>query len=395
MPRLRSALAALRRVPNKALAARALVRSALGVRATPQLERNLQETYRWLCRAQDAVAGGGVAGWYHLLSGWSAAYPETTGYLIPTFLGYAKATGDAEARARALRMADWEIAVQLPSGAVRSGVLSGPVGPAVFNTGQVLFGWIGAYLATAEASYAEAARRAAEWLVATQDEDGAWRRDLSVVSRNRVAAYNVRAAWGLALAGRILGRDEWTRAARRNADWTLLRQLPNGWFEDNTFYEGETPALHTIAYVQEGLQGLADLLGEPRYADAVRRSLRPLLEKGGDALRARYDRNWRPPGPARCLTGEAQLALVVLRLARRDGDAALLASGRAVLARVASAQDLGSPFPESRGGLAGSQPMWADYHPLAYTNWAAKFLLDALLLALRDHDLASHELPPA
>ena len=100
-------------------------------------------------------------------------YPETTGYIIPTFLAYADATGDGDARDRALRMADWECAVQLPSGAVVSGFAGDSDEPAVFNTGQCLFGWATAYAAAGTPAIGTSAERAAQWLI---EQPGAGRR---------------------------------------------------------------------------------------------------------------------------------------------------------------------------------------------------------------------------
>jgi hypothetical protein len=127
-------------------------------------------SYQWLCAAQDATPDGGVAGCYNLVRGWGNSYPETTGYIIPTFLHYATAMHQPDAGLRAIRMAEWEVDVQLPSGAVRSGMLGSQVGPAVFNTGQVLFGWIAAFLTTGDECYARAAIHASEWLVSVQDK---------------------------------------------------------------------------------------------------------------------------------------------------------------------------------------------------------------------------------
>lgn len=73
------------------------------------------------------------------------AYPETTGYIIPTFYRYAALTGDNDVRERARRMADWEIEIQHPSGGVLAGALGDSDQPTVFNTGQVLFGWVRAF----------------------------------------------------------------------------------------------------------------------------------------------------------------------------------------------------------------------------------------------------------
>src|SRR5688500_12843096 len=75
----------------------------------PGVERAIDEGVAWLGRAQDhsTSADGGVARHYSLLTGWSTSYPETTGYIIPTMLGYARLRKDETARRRAKRMLDW------------------------------------------------------------------------------------------------------------------------------------------------------------------------------------------------------------------------------------------------------------------------------------------------
>src|SRR5262245_53475857 len=255
-----STICSILRPANSRVMLRALRRALLPPRGTGvALERNLHSAYLWLCTAQDASPDGGVAGCYNLVKGWGASYPETTGYIIPTFLHYAQAFDNPDARQRAIRMADWEGDVQLPSGAVRSGTLDVKVGPAVFNTGQVLFGWSSAYAATGNERFERSTARASEWLLANQDADGAWRRNLSVITTSSIQSYNVRAAWGLAIAGEEFNERRWRDAARRNADWTVTRQIENGWFASNGFSDGEVPLLHTIAYVLEGLLGIGEL----------------------------------------------------------------------------------------------------------------------------------------
>ncbi len=359
------------------------------------LKQSLEAAYAWLCEAQDATADDGVAGWYHLVKGWSASYPETTGYLIPTCLTYARVMSQPEARARALRMADWEVEVQLPSGAVRSGVLGTRFAPAVFNTGQVLFGWTAAYQATRDERYARAAQRAAEWLRRGQDPDGAWRKDLSPLTSSGVQTYNVRAAWGLAWAGQVLDEPRWIQAARKNSDWALRQQQPNGWFRHNRFTDREIPTLHTIAYALEGLLGMGGLAGDQRYIDAAGLGIERLVDEYTrfGHLRGRYDGHWRGTVSWRCLTGEAQLALVLARLAKHAGRGPTLTrTARALLEDVARTQDLDGPHPETRGGISGSRPVWGGYSSLAYVSWAAKFQIDALLLCLFGADVHG---PPA
>jgi len=65
----------------------------------------INEALAWIGRAQDNApsADGGVARHYCLISGWGASYPETTGYIVPTIIREAQATGDNELLQRARR----------------------------------------------------------------------------------------------------------------------------------------------------------------------------------------------------------------------------------------------------------------------------------------------------
>jgi hypothetical protein len=239
--------------PHKRALARALRGSrsrvpAGGARDRADLERQLDATYEWLCAAQDNGGDGGVAAAFNLFDGrWSAPYPETTGYIIPSFLALAEARSDPAARERALRMADWETRVQMPDGAVLSGLLGATSGPAVFNTGQALFGWISALQASGEARYERSARAAASWLVQNQDADGAWRTNLSELTRGSSPSYNCRCAWALAYAAGALGEERLLEAARANCDWVLAQQNGAGWFAHAGFADGQVPLLHTIS----------------------------------------------------------------------------------------------------------------------------------------------------
>lgn len=373
------------RPANGVVLARACRRALLPIGGSSiDLGRNVRAAYQWLCTAQDATPDRGVAGCYNLVKGWAGSYPETTGYIIPTFLSYAETFNQSDARTRAIEMADWECQVQLPSGAVLSGMLGAGKGPAVFNTGQVLFGWTAAYAATRNPQYARSAAMASEWLTKNQDNDGAWRRNLSALTTSSVQTYNVRAAWGLALAGAMFDEERWQKAAMRNCDWALAVQTSNGWFEANAFSDTEDPLLHTIGYVLEGLLGVGELFRREKYVNAVIEGVKPLVDiyRQTGVLKGRYNRRWRPSVSWRCITGEAQIAIVLLRLARITADDRYIPIARSLLEGVAKVQDVESPYPESFGAVPGSHPMWGAYGPFNYLNWAAKFFMDGLLLHL-------------
>jgi hypothetical protein len=382
----------LLQVPNRRVLARACRRALLPeVKRDIDLMRSLEAAFAWICAAQDATPDGGVAGCYNLIRGWGESYPETTGYIIPTFLHYERTLGNAEARDRAIRMADWETNIQLPTGAVRSGMMNVKVGPAVFNTGQVLFGWVSVYQQTGCPEYAASMRRAGEWLVSIQDNDGAWRKHLSMLTTSSVQSYNSRTAWGLALAGRELDESNFVQAAIKNCEWVLHQQRDNGWFDKNAFADGEVPLLHTIGYVLEGLLGAGELLNCERYLTATIAGIDPLLSiyKKTGVLRGRYDSNWNATVSWRCLTGEAQIALVLCRLYNITGESRFIKIAKSLLEGLAKHHDTTGRHVETYGAVAGSQPIWGGYGPFNYPNWAAKFLMDALLLFLFRVDVQS------
>src|SRR5690349_6427697 len=191
------------------------------------VERNhrphVQAALEWLARSQDATPDDGFSRGYSLTwnvylrqRGWQPSYPETTGYLIPTLYEAARYLAWPELAERAERAARWEIAIQLPTGAVRGGVIGQPTSPAVFNTGQVMFGWLSAFEETGASIFADAASRAARFLVTTLGSDGHWRTGNSRFAHADATLYNARTAWALAEAGVRLDVAAYRSAAARS-----------------------------------------------------------------------------------------------------------------------------------------------------------------------------------
>ena len=79
---------------------------------------------KWLVAAQNATADEGVSYGYFPVSqanGWDVSYPETTGYIMTSFIDFARLTGQIDLIERASRMAQWEAHIQMSSGAVQGG----------------------------------------------------------------------------------------------------------------------------------------------------------------------------------------------------------------------------------------------------------------------------------
>jgi hypothetical protein len=322
---------------------------------------------------------------YSLRSGWGASYPETTGYIIPTLLNYANFTGKEEFTQRAIRMARWESKVQMREGAVMGGTVDNPPTPAIFNTGQVIFGWCAAHSQTDDHRFLDSAWRAGDFLCKQQDEDGLWRRHLSrfCSAPTDTYAYNVRTAWALLLLAESTGEKRFSEVAERNVSAVAQLALPNGWVDKNCLTDASCPLLHTIAYTLQGLLECAVRLDDDRAMKIViagSHHLRRDLEQKGK-LSGRYDRHWSPSVQWRCLTGEAQMAIVWYRLAQFTGDAIWRATADDLVEGVCRTQKL-TGSSTVVGGVKGAYPVWGDYGSYEYLNWAAKFHADALMLKL-------------
>lgn len=344
--------------------------------------RHLDATIDWLCRAQDATADAGVAQTYLVRSRhWANSYPETTGYIIPTFYRYYKLSKNAEIRNRARRMADWECEIQLQNGGVLAGAIGDSDQPTVFNTGQVLFGWVRAFEEEGDERYREAAVKAADWLCKIQDEDGCWRQFGSPMTARNVNLYNTRSAWGLARVHEITGESRFLHCAVRNLEWAQSLQQANGWFPHNCLLDDTQPYVHTIAYAMRGFLEIGVYAERDDFLQAainVGDAVRLQLPENG-WLPGRFDAAWKPTVTWSCLTGAAQMAINWGRLYQVTGDegyrAAVMRSNRF----VKSTQKFSGPKAE-QGGIKGSHPINGGYHPWQYPNWASKFFADALLM---------------
>jgi hypothetical protein len=348
------------------------------------LLRHLRGTMDWLARAQDVHGDRGISARYGWLGGWGPSYPETTGYIINTFLAYSRISGDDSFRRRAEDAGNWLLTVQFPGGAFPGGAAGPSAVPRVFNTGMVLFGLAELTRTTREPRFANAGRRALEWLTSTQDANGSW---TSTVPERAPHAYHSRVAWGMLEMTRVLipgTVEEHISSARKAAAWVLKQQDPDGWFRHNYLIDGLPPITHNIAYVLDGLLELGLLLADDALIVASRRGAERLLEdwQTHGSLAGGYGRGWRPDRSFRCLTGDAQVGLIWYRIGQVTGEQGYTHAAEGIARQISRTQVLSSLAPAGvRGAVSGSWPLWGPYLRFAYPNWAAKFFAD-LLMAL-------------
>jgi hypothetical protein len=344
-------------------------------RDTSEALRGIME---WLARAQRPYAG--IAAYYSLLTGYSSSYPETTGYIIPTLCDYAKVAGGQKYRDLARDATQWLLGLQLPSGAFPGGFADHEPAPSVFNSGQILQGLVAMHQETAELPVMRAAVGLGDWLAEVQEPDGSWR---GPTYQGRAHTYYTMVAWSLAMLANCTQEKKYAQAANRNVDWVMQQQRSSGWFEGINL-QGHPTYLHFVAYVIQGMLETGILLNRSDAVECAAKAAWALLRKFElrKHLPGTFEADWKNGGKFACLTGNAQMSCVWLRLYERTGDLrylnAALKINELLKERVAVSGSRGV-----RGGVGGSYPSWGAYQPLRFISWGNKFAADALMLEMR------------
>jgi len=350
---------------------------------------HIKAALSWLALAQDTNRDGGVSAYYSLGRGWAPSFIETTGYIIPTFLDAYRLYGESDYKRRAVRMADFILRMQLSDGSFRSKVPPSKDGeiPNIFDTAQDVIGLISAYNFTSETKYLSSARAACDFLISRQRPDGSF---LENNFGRRPYSYHSRVALSLVLCWKLCGEKKFLDSALGNLEWVLSQQNNRGWFRNNNLFGfgDETAFTHTISYAMEGLFYSGLELEENKYIERAVLTADSLLSayRKYGFLPATFDKNFKSSDNYTCLTGDAQISVVWLRLFLLTRDNKYLAAAKEINNFLKSVQFVEMVPKGILGGVAGSYPIYGDilrnkgYCRMAYLNWATKFFVDSLIL---------------
>lgn len=342
--------------------------------------RHLMAAADWLGRSERP--GGGSAAHFTPILGWSRAYPETTGYIIPTLLAVAGRVGDESHRARAVRFGNWLLSIQNSDGSWNGGKHPSKRPKAsVFNTGQILKGMVALWRSSGDSRWLDAAGRGCSWLVSGMSPDGLWRG--GDYRSKETPSYYSHVLWPLLEVAVERGDNRVREAAARGARTIVARRRGNGVISGWSFQEGAPAFTHTIAYAIRGIQECGRILDDCAMIDSVTPALDALVRRAelrAGSLPGAFDDDWKPAGNYVCLTGNVQVARCVLIEEARSPDLRLVSAAAKMVDVVCRHQRLESFVAGTRGAVGGSAPLSGAYMRFRYPNWAAKYLCDAIMV---------------
>ena len=343
-------------------------------------EETLRALLRWMLHAQRR--DGGIAAYYSLLTGYSESYPEVTGYIVPTLYDLGRETGDERSAVAAERATRWLLALQMPSGAFPGGlhgVFHGNEAlPSVFNTGQILQGLVRAYAETRRSEILQAAVLPAIGWSRCSSQMGRGLAPALIKERRTPTTAWLHGRWRNYLCAP--GTINTAMQRKRNLNWVLSHWKPSGWF-DGISLRGHPNYLHFIAYVLQGVLECSRLRRRDDAMQKVAKSAWILLRRfeNNKYLPGAFENDFKGRAQFTCLTGNAQMACVWLRLFEMTDDLrylnAALKMNEMLKRSISTAGRRGID-----GGVSGSYPVWGAYQPLRYISWGCKFFADALML---------------
>jgi len=340
-------------------------------RQAPGRDTIITDVAGWLIRAQDAVAGKGVAGSYHLQTGWSTISPEATSSVIPTLLQLAARFSKHSFSERAVQLGlnlagnDTEDSNQaIPYDApnnLRVAVLAIPT-------------WVDLYRHTRDNRFKTAARGAGQLLIPFPHKNQSVAEPLP--------GFAAQTARALACLEHTWAGAHYRQAAGHFGNAAVGSFSSDGYPFENSSRRGADPALARVAGALTAVLEAGIFAGNQSWIGAAELGARRLYEvyRAKGTLAGRYGPQWRGDFSFHCMSGCAQTASLWLRLYQLGYPHDYFEAAARVNGFVASTVDSSHPDPGINGGIRAGYPLWVDYYPMTYRTMAAKFALDAWLL---------------
>tara|TARA_Y100000022_G_scaffold200756_1_gene218679 strand:+ start:13975 stop:15063 length:1089 start_codon:yes stop_codon:yes gene_type:complete len=339
---------------------------------------SLKHTSEWLKKSLNKGRGGSSA-YFSPLIGWSKPYPETTGYIIPTLIRFNYFFNE-DYTEYANNLGNWLIKIQNSDGSWDGGLHpSSKSAPSIFNSCQIIKGLVNLYKETNNGIYIESAIKSGDYIKKQFGDNG-----LFIGNDYKTAitpSYYTTAIWPLLELSSVTGDEELEEKSILFLNKILERKMDNGFFSGCGFGASKNAFTHTIAYTIRGFQECSRILEINDYAEACNESIEFFIKKSeltNGRLPGSFDESLNAASDSVCLTGNSQFALIFFLHYEKDKDLRIINSASKLINFVCNTQRKSLPF-QTKGGIAGSWPMYGRYMFMRYPNWAAKYHADSLM----------------
>ena len=286
---------------------------------------------------------------------------------------------------------EWRIGsaeVQMENGAVQGGTIDQPPTPAVFNTGQVIFGWVRAFLETGKEKYLHSR------------PDGratTWSGDRTPTARGgRTCLISLHGKWKptpttpeppgpCSVSSLGSEREKYMETATRNVEYSLHSATGKRLVQEQLSFGSRprpcsirSPTASAEFWKRESTRetGSTSRLRGPRRRHCWQ-------GRGSTAACPVVSiRGWKPAANWSCLTGDAQMSIIWGRLYQETRDQKFLEGMKSANDYLKKVQLTHTGNPNLFGGIAGSDPVHGLYGRFEVLSWAVKFFMDALMLEM-------------
>lgn len=189
-------------------------------------------------------------------------------------------------------------------------------------------------------------------------------------------SYNTRTAWALLEAWKITKDDNYKKAAIKNLNLVLSRQLKNGYYLDST------NITHFLVYTARGFLEAGLILNNKKYIESSKKFADGCLQliKEDGFFPGEINMNFKTKTKSSYLSANAQISILFSKLFKITKNKKYQDASLNLLHYLKRKQDLENKNTGIRGGIPGSSPINGKYEPKKILSWATKFYLDAYLI---------------
>ncbi|NNE27689.1 MAG: hypothetical protein HKN09_12665 [Saprospiraceae bacterium] len=331
----------------------------------------LKSNLNWINKSIHATNGNGSAAYRWSWGKWGPAYPETTGYLIPTLLRSSTVLRDSSLKDSAHHLALFLISIQNEDGSFPLQIKSKDIN--VFDCAQILLGLCCYYDQVKVEDVLKSIDQSLRWLIHQFDEHGQIKQYNLYQEYN--PAYYLRILWPIFKALDILQLSFPEKL--RAAFISLSQNIEKGYVHKASFKPGDAAYSHTIIYTIRGMIECERYIDQaaPNSADNfLRYWFYQILESKSFPGQVKHDGT--VDYSFICTSGHLQLIICLLKKQTLFPASDLQIVVKSLFDPIYRSQ---KTMGFNVGGIPSSLPIYGKYQRFKYTNWTQKFYCDALM----------------